>query len=271
MLPVVSLLTVLAVAACGQTAAPTGPGTAANNPGTTGVTSPSVTSPSGTTGAGTTAPTTGGGSPNAGGTSAPSATGAEMPVVRTVKVGDLTLTASLGVGFSTEPPGDGIRRRAGMAVEYTIANAGQQSLAVFDRVPDDLGSAVLTDINPEHAWVYPEAGVVRVSKQAFGIAPGVNFAAAPVTGIRALPAGATLTGRAWAPTPPALDLPGPEFATPKGTLGAGLNTWQFCVQVGDYAARGGPATDTDAPTAAPVRAPTDAELLCTDPTPLLIP
>lgn len=266
MLPVVSMLTVLAVAACGQTAAPTGPGTAAGSPGTTG-----VTSRSGTTGAGTATPTTGGGSPSAGDTSAPSPTGTEIPVVRTVKVGDLTLTASLGVGFSTEPPGDGIRRRAGMAVEYTLTNSGPTPVAAFDRVPDDLGSAVLTDINPEHAWVYPSDGVVRVSKQGFGIAPNVNFAAAPVTGIRALPAGATLTGRAWAPTPPALDLPGSEFATPKGTFDAGMNTWQFCVQVGDYAARGGPATDTDAPTAAPVRAPVGSELLCTDPTSLLIP
>ncbi|OFE17125.1 hypothetical protein BA895_16755 [Humibacillus sp. DSM 29435] len=191
-------------------------------------------------------------------------------VLRTVKAGEVTLSAYMGVGFSQYPAGDGIRRKPGLLVEYTIVNHGQQSLAAYDLVPADLGSAALTEVNPEHAWVYLHDRSLRVSKQAFDTAPGVDFAAAPVTGIRPLPAGGTLTGRAWAPLPPKLDVPGKNFASPGGRgLALDLFTWQFCVQVGDFAERGGPVTDRLAgPLAAPARAPGPGELLCTVPGPL---
>ncbi|MEO5745499.1 MAG: hypothetical protein ABIQ53_13055 [Terracoccus sp.] len=191
-------------------------------------------------------------------------------VLRTVKTGEVTMSALMGVGFPQHPAGDGIRKMAGLLVEYTIVNHGQQSLAVYDLVPAGLGSAALPEVNPEHAWVYMNNRSLRVSKQAFDTAPGVNFAAVPVTGIRPLPAGGSLTGRAWVPLPPKLDVPGKNFASP-GSRGLALDifTWQFCVQVGDLAERGGPVTDEiTGPLAAPARGPGPGELLCTVPGPL---
>ena len=180
------------------------------------------------------------------------------------------MSALMGVGFPQFPAGDGIRKKAGLLVEYTLVNHGQQSLAVYDRVPPDLGSAALPEINPEHAWVYMFDRALRVSKQAFDTAPGVDFAATPVTGIRPLPAGGSLTGRAWAPLPPKLDVPGKNFSSPGGRgLDLDIFTWQFCVQVADFAERGGPVTDrAPGSLAAPASGPAQGELLCTDPGPL---
>ncbi|MEO6997070.1 MAG: hypothetical protein ABI112_03215 [Terracoccus sp.] len=191
-------------------------------------------------------------------------------VLRTVKVGDVTMSAFMGVGFPRFPAGDVIRKKAGLLVAYTLVNGGQRSLAAYDLVPANLGSAALSEVNPEHAWVYMHDRSLRVSKQAFDTAPGVDFAATPVTGIRLLPAGGTLTGRAWVPLPPKLDVPGKNFSSPGGRgLDLDIFTWQFCVQVGDLAQRGGPVTDaTPGPIVAPVSGPAQGELICTTPGPL---
>ena len=51
---------------------------------------------------------------------------------------------------------------------------------------------------------------MRLSKQAFAAAPGVRFVAAPTTGGRVIPADrASSPGRAYAVSPPELDVPGP--------------------------------------------------------------
>lgn len=197
-----------------------------------------------------------------------------------MKTADVTLTALMAVGFAKYPPGPGVRKRAGLAVDYTLVNTGQRSLAAYDRVPDDLGSAALGQVNPEHAWVYMSGPVLRVSKQSFDTAPNVRFAVAPVTGIRPLPAGGSLTGRAWVPLPPTLDVPGKNFVSPGGRgLALDLFTWQFCVQIGDLAERTGPVTDAVPDSAAPgevvrsapASAPQAGELICTEPVPLVTP
>ena len=70
-------------------------------------------------------------------------------------------------------------------------------------MPADLGSATLpADVDPEHAWVYEQSGVLRLSKQGFAPAPNVRFIAAPVMGGRTIAPGASLTGRAYAVSPP---------------------------------------------------------------------
>lgn len=217
---------VLATSACGQTASPSGTSTPA-----------------------------GGG-----------ATSSAPAVEQTVTSAGVRLAATMAVGFPRQPVGDGIRRMPGLVVEYTLTNTGSKPLLAYDIVPDDLGSATLPkDVNPEHAWVYVEAGVLRVSKQGFALAPGVRFVAAPTTGARALDAGASLTGRAYAVSPPVLDVPGDTFEAPRATVGAGVNQWQFCVQVGERtgpvraAAAGGGLLE------APVAAPSGDDLVCTEP------
>lgn len=178
------------------------------------------------------------------------------------------MSALMGVGFPQFPAGDGIRKKAGLLVEYTIVNHGQQRLAVHDLVPAGPGSA--TEVNPEHAWVYMHDRSLRVSKQSFTTAARLDSVAnsrVPVTGIRLLAAGATLTGRAWVPLPPKLDVPGKNLASPGGRgLALDIFTWQFCVQVGAFAERGGPVPDaTPGPILAPVDGTSLAGLLCTAP------
>lgn len=276
-LPALVALVALVAGACGQEGsspvspgastgplgptAPAGAQTPAPTAGSTGspTTSPGVTPSLNAPGRGSTAPTAPTGS-----------TGVTNGALRTVKVGDVTMRALMGVGFPQFPAGDGIRKKAGLLVEYTIVNHGRQSVAVYDLVPTDLGSTALPEVNPEHAWVYMHDRSLRVSKQAFDTATGVDVAATPVTGIRPLAAGGTLTGRAWVPLPPKLDVPGKNFASPGGRgLDLDIFTWQFCAQVGDLAAQGGPVTDaTPGPIVAPVSGPAQGELLCTAPGPL---
>jgi hypothetical protein len=202
------------------------------------------------------------------GTSTPAGAGAssDPAVEQTVTSAGVSLEATMAVGFPQQPVGNGIRRMPGLVVEYTLTNTGSKPLLAYDIVPDDLGSATLPKtVNPEHAWVYVEAGVLRVSKQGFAPAPGVRFVAAPTTGARALDPGASLTGRAYAVSPPVLDVPGDTFEAPRATVGAGVKQWQFCVQVGERtgpvraAAAGGGLLE------APVAAPSGDDLVCTEP------
>jgi len=154
----------------------------------------------------------------------------------------------------------------GLVVDYTLTNTGSAPLVAYDVVPAALGSASLpADLDPEHAWVYVDSGVLRVSKQGFAPAPGVRFIAPPATGARALDAGAGLTGRAYAATPPALDVPGPEFDAPRAAVGAEVREWQFCVQVGPRSGGARPAKSGAGVLEAPVTAPSGTDLVCTEP------
>ncbi|MDV3220999.1 hypothetical protein [Intrasporangium sp.] len=246
-LPVVGLVT-----ACGQ---PAGPG---DNDGRSGpdVSTTAATSPTAT---------------GAGGATTPGAQPTPV-VVPPVTQGDVTLSATMGVGFAQYPDDPGIRRTPGLVVEYTVRNSGTESLVVHDRVPGDLGSSTLPDqIDPEHAWVYMAGDVLRVSKQ--GFEPTVAFFAAPVTGARQIPAGGMLAGRAVVNVPVELDVPSEEFDAPRSpieTSGAG-RVWQFCLHVEPRSAEAHPSTADPDVLVAPVSAPEPGELLCTAPTPLVLP
>jgi hypothetical protein len=234
--PVVALAAaaLLATSACGQTASPSGTSTPAGGGGNTGSTS-----------------------------SAPSSGPA---VEQTVTGAGVRLEATMAVGFPQHPAGNGIRRMPGLVVDYTLTNTGSKPLVAYDVVPDDLGSAALPkDVNPEHAWVYVDAGVLRVSKQGFAPARGVRFVAAPMTGARALDAGASLTGRAYAVSPPVLDVPGDSFEAPRAAVAAGVKQWQFCVQVGERTGSVRAAAVGGGLLEAPVAAPTGDGLVCTEP------
>lgn len=174
---------------------------------------------------------------------------------QTVTVGDVTLSARV-------QPGGGSR----LVVDYTLSHSGSADLVALDRVPADLGSATLPpDLDPEHAWVYVAKGVGRVSKQAFGIAPGVRFMAAPVTGGRALPPGGTLTGRASVPLPLTLDVPGESFEAPRAPVGPTVRTWQLCIQVIERTSPVRPSPGDPETLLVPVAAPEPGQLLCTRP------
>jgi hypothetical protein len=232
---VVAAAAVLATSGCGQAPSPSGTSTPAGEASASSATSGGATS------------------------SAPA-------VEQTVTSAGVRLEASMAVGLPQHPAGNGIRRMPGLVVEYTLTNTGARPLVAYDVVPEDLGSATVPqDVNPEHAWVYVESGVLRLSKQGFAPARGVRFAAAPMTGARALDAGSSLTGRAYAVSPPTLDVPGDSFEAPRAAVDAGVKQWQFCVQVGE---RTGPLRA--APVGgdvlqAPTAAPTGGELVCTEP------
>ncbi|WP_404390350.1 hypothetical protein [Humibacillus xanthopallidus] len=251
-LPTLALILVMgSAAACGQ-ATPSGGATPAGA-GTTG-------SPGGS--ASSTAPET-----PAPETPAPGATSARASVTGA----GVRLDATFEIGFSEQPVDPGVRRKPGVVVTYTLTreggggNAGGE-LVAYDVVPDSLGSAGLPpDVNPEHAWVYADGDAVRISKQSFAAAPGVSFIAAPTTGVRVIPASGALEGRAYALSPPELDVPGAEFAAPRDPLPTDPGTWQFCVQVGERLDSMRPSTALDGVLEAPVRAPEGDELVCTDP------
>ena len=250
MLPTLALLLVTSsAAACGQ-ATPSGGATPAGAGTATGSTGSSA----GSTAAETPAPET----PAPGATSArASATGAGV-----------RLDATFEIGFSEQPVDPGVRRKPGVVVTYTLTReAGSEGdeLVAYDVVPDSLGSAGLPpDINPEHAWVYADGDTVRISKQSFAAAPGVSFIAAPTTGVRVVPATGAHEGRAYAVSPPELDVPGSEFAAPRDPLPADAGTWEFCVQVGQRLDSMRPSA-LDGVLEAPVRAPEGDELVCTEP------
>ena len=245
MLPTLALLLVTgAAAACGQVT-PSGGATPAVAGATTG--SPESS-------AGSTAPVT----PTPGATSArASATGSGV-----------RLDATLEVGFSEQPADPGVRRKPGVVVTYTLTRdgGGMGEVVAYDVVPDSLGSAGLPpDVNPEHAWVHADGDTVRISKQSFAAAPGISFIAAPTTGVRVIPATGALEGRAYAVSPPELDVPGAEFTAPRDALPADPGTWEFCVQVGQRLPGMHPSSVGDGVLEAPVRAPEGDELLCTGP------
>lgn len=242
----VAAAAVLATSACGQVPSPSATSTQVGDAGTSNST---ASGPSTDTNNATS-----------------SATSSAPADRHTVTSGAVRLEASMAVGLPQHPSGNGIRRMPGLVVEYTLTNTGSAPLVAYDVVPDDLGSATVPqDVNPEHAWVYVESGILRLSKQGFAPAPGVRFAAAPVTGARALEAGARLTGRAYAVSPPTLDVPGDSFDAPRAAVGAGVEQWQFCVQVGERTGtlRAVPARGDvlQAPTAAP----SGDDLICTEP------
>jgi hypothetical protein len=185
--------------------------------------------------------------------------------------GDVTLSATMGIGFAEYPDDPGIRRMPGLVVEYTVTNAGSVALVAHDRVPHGLGSATLPDeIDPEHAWAFMEGDVLRVSKQGFD--PAVAFFAAPVTGTREVPAGGTLSGRAVVGVPVELDVPGDEFHAARSPVRtSGNRTWQFCLHVEPMPASTHPSDADPTVLVASVSAPEPGELLCTAPTRLVLP
>ena len=190
------------------------------------------------------------------GTAAPSS----APVNQTATAKGVRLEASMA------PGGAGIAAAPGLVVEYSLTNTGSKPLVAYDVVPDDLGSATLsTGVDPRHAWVYEEAGVLRVSKQGFAPAPNVRFAAAPVMGGHTVAPGATITGRAYAATPPKLDVPGDSFTAPRAAVDPGVKQWQLCIQVDERAAQARPSAVGGGVVQAASMAPEGDELVCTEP------
>jgi hypothetical protein len=120
-----------------------------------------------------------------------------------------------------------------LVADYTVTNATGRTVLVVDRIPKSLGSSRLeaTDIAPAHAWVVMAGNVVRVTKQAFPIAPNVRFIADPVIGGHVVEPGGSTKGTAEVSLPPRLDVPGREFQAPRTPVSPAADTWQFCVQV----------------------------------------
>jgi hypothetical protein len=186
--------------------------------------------------------------------------------------GQVRLRATLGTGIPKAPAGSAKPAVQGLAVDYTLTNAGPADLVAYDVVPVGLGSAVLpADADPEHAWVVMHGGVVRLTKQGFALAPGVRFMAAPVVGVRALAPGGAVNGRAWAPNPPRASVPGDSFDAPRGALDPAAKTWQFCVQLVPRPAGTRPAPSHPGVLVAAVAAPEPNQLVCTEPAPLPAP
>lgn len=192
-----------------------------------------------------------------------------MPIPE-VRVGDVSLAATVQIGFAEYPKNPGIRRAPGLVVDYTVRNLGSQTLVAYDVIPGSLGSAALTEeLNPEHAWVFMQGGVLRVSKQ--GFVANVAFIAAPVVGAKKLAAGGSVKGRAFVPMPPKLDVPSDQFRAPREAIAAALTSWQFCLQVEPLA--GQPRTTKSHPDVleVAVREPSATTLVCTEPQPLVQP
>lgn len=197
-------------------------------------------------------------------------TSADGPIrtVQTVTSGNVRLEATMApTGHAQKgPTGAGMAVRPGLVVDYTVTNTGSTPLLAYDVVPQDLGSAALpTGVDQQHAWVYEQSGVLRLSKQGFATAPDVRFAAAPVMGGHVLAPGASVTGKAYAVSPPTLDVPGDSFEAPRGAVSPGLKQWQFCVQVDDRAAQARPSAAGGGVLQAAAAAPHGDELVCTRP------
>lgn len=182
-----------------------------------------------------------------------------------VTQGNLVLEAVLTSGSSQHPTAG---QQPGLVVEYTISNDGSEPLLVHDRVPPTLGSATLPEnLTAERVWVYLSDGRIRLSKQGFAPAPGIRFIAAPVMGARLLEPQQRLSGRAWAPLPPTLDVPGAEFDAPRTAIDPKAQEWEFCVHV--TAGSKGRPSDVDASVLeVPATAPGGAELICSSPSAL---
>jgi hypothetical protein len=185
-----------------------------------------------------------------------------------VTLGGVTMYATLGVGPPQHPTSSATGQRDGLVVEYLLVNNGTSPVLVHDRVPSGLGSAKLpADLDPEHAWAFMADGRIRLSKQGFAPAPGVRFIAAPVIGARLLEPRHRLTGRAWAPVPLRLDVPSAEFDAPRAPLSPRATEWDFCVQL-TVGGSQGPAPAEDSVLEVPASAPSQTELLCSEPWPL---
>lgn len=141
---------------------------------------------------------------------------------------------------------------------YTVTNSDDQVHLVIDRIPATLGSSRLDPdtLNPQHAWVLMAKSRIRVTKQAFPIAPDTRFIGEPVIGAHVLEPGATLTGSAVAPLPPRLDVPGVEFTVPREPIVPSATEWEFCVQV---------AMVAQPRDVVPVNEVADGPLLCSQP------
>ena len=164
------------------------------------------------------------------------------------------------------PGGAGIAASPGLLVDYSLTNTGSKPLVAYDVVPADLGSATLPkDVDPQHAWVYVESGVLRLSKQGFATAPDVRFAAAPVMGGHTIAPGATVTGKAYAATPPKLDVPGRSFEAPRTLVDPAVKQWQLCIQVDDRAAQARPSAVGGGVVEVASMAPEGDQLVCTQP------
>ncbi|KRF45926.1 hypothetical protein ASH01_09120 [Terrabacter sp. Soil811] len=162
--------------------------------------------------------------------------------------------------------GAGIAASPGLVVDYTLTNTGTKPVLAYDVVPADLGSATLPmDVDAKHAWVYEESGVLRLSKQGFAPGPNVRFAAAPVMGGHTIAPGASITGKAYAVSPPTLDVPGDSFEAPRTPVDPAVKQWQFCVQVSDRAGQARPSAVGGGVLEAASAAPQGDELVCTPP------
>lgn len=225
-------------------------------------------------------PSVGGATPAPGGASGatqatPSATDfvppiATQTVAQTGGTGTLRLEATMTrtghvQGGSTVGTGAGMSVRPGLLVSYRLTNAGSTPVLADDVVPQDLGSATLpAGVDVQHAWVFEQSGVLRLSKQGFATAPNVRFAAAPVIGAHAVAPGATLSGRAYAVWPLALDVPGESFQAPRQPVDPAVATWQLCIQVDGRTAQARPSA-LGGVLQVPTAAPQAGELVCTDP------
>ena len=162
--------------------------------------------------------------------------------------------------------GAGDAASPGLVVDYTLTNTGTKPVLAYDVVPADLGSATLPmDVDAKHAWVYEESGVLRLSKQGFAPGPNVRFAAAPVMGGHTIAPGASITGKAYAVSPPTLDVPGDSFEAPRTPVDPAVKQWQFCVQVSDRAGQARPSAVGGGVVEAASAAPQGDELVCTPP------
>jgi hypothetical protein len=201
----------------------------------------------------------GGGAP-ASSTPAAGTAGGSGPAKQTVTAGGVRLEAEMA------PGGAGIAASSGLVVDYSLTNTGSKPLVAYDVVPADLGSATLPkDVDPQHAWVYVESGVLRLSKQGFATAPDVRFAAAPVMGGHTIAPGATVTGKAYAATPPKLDVPGRSFEAPRTLVDPAVKQWQLCIQVDDRAAQARPSAVGGGVVEVASMAPEGDQLVCTQP------
>jgi hypothetical protein len=241
--PVVALAlgTVLVTGACGQ-ATP----------------SPGAATPAGDGGTSTSSPTP------------PTSDVAAGSGAQTETSGGVRLEATLAPGGpKAAATGTGIAASPGLVVDYTVTNTGAAPVLAYDVVPAELGSAVLPpDVDPEHVWVYEESGVLRLSKQGFAPGPNVRFAAAPAMGGHTIAPGASITGRAYAVSPPRLDVPGESFEAPRTPVDPAVRQWQFCVQVDDRVAQSRPAAVGGGVVQAASMAPQGADLVCTGPAPI---
>lgn len=222
-------------------------------------------------------PSVGGSTPAPGspsGTAAATTPTATSTATQSGASGSLRLEATMvreghvqgGSGGSTVGTGAGMSVRPGLLVTYRLANAGPKPVLAYDVVPNDLGSATLpAGVDLQHAWVYEQSGVLRLSKQGFATAPNVRFAAAPVIGAHPVAPGATLSGRAYAVWPPALDVPGESFEAPRQRVDPAVETWQLCLQVDGRTAQARPSALGGGVVQVPTAAPQAGELVCTDP------